>query len=318
MKHKYKVGDRVVYRIVDDIYSNADLHGRAGRIIGIDQTRTPYTVEFDEPYCDAMEDHRFGGKKGHCWHCTENHLTLEADIPAQPDRLAGFFPYNFENTIKITKGEKEMEYNRSWSPEEDAKLTQLKAEGKKAAEIARIIGRSLSSVNCRWSDMQRSKKTDDAPTVAAPEKQEGELNDLEQAMAEQIKELTAKKEQLETEIKDLCDSLEKACAENKALLEKICTLEEALVQRDAEATDARATVALIEEQLDETKNALREAKEKIANENQDQVDHFRNLLCKRDSKIDALQHELVGVYRTALKLAERCLEYRDHEEIPQI
>ena len=75
---KYKVGDRVIYQ--SDAYSgNSDLDGMAGKIIGVDGSALPYTVEFDDSYIDAIYDERFGGKLGHCWHCTESHLTLEAE-----------------------------------------------------------------------------------------------------------------------------------------------------------------------------------------------------------------------------------------------
>lgn len=311
MKHKYKVGDRVVYTL-DGRTGNPDLNGWAGKIIGMDNSLMPYTVEFDDSYVDAMEDRRFGGKKGHCWHCAEDHLTLEAENPAQPDRLDGFTPYKFETQ----KGETEMENTKAWTPEEDAKMAQLKAEGKSAKEISEIIGRSFSAVNTRWSYLQRAKGEPTNPK--APKKQEGELNDLEKVMAEQIKELTERKEQLETEIKDLCDSLEKACAENHDLLEKICKLEDQLVQMDAEATDVKAALAQTEEQRDEAMQDLREVEKRIEKEDHEQIIHFKNLLCRRDAKIDTLQHELVGVYRTALKLAERCLKHSDNEEIPQI
>ena len=82
---KYKVGDRVIYHS-DNYCGNPDLDGWAGKIIGVDGSATPYTVEFDDSYIEALPDERFGGKTGHCWHCTESHLTLEAEKSELPSQ----------------------------------------------------------------------------------------------------------------------------------------------------------------------------------------------------------------------------------------
>lgn len=84
-KHKFKLGDRVVYRITDGGPGNTDLEGRHGRIIYVDklpQSRCPYTVEFDQGYADGVTDYRarenkIEPKQWHGWFCREGNLHKE-------------------------------------------------------------------------------------------------------------------------------------------------------------------------------------------------------------------------------------------------
>ena len=81
-KHKFKPGDRVVYRITDGGPGNSDLEGRHGTVIYVDNTPAPYTVEFDESYCDGVTDYRVRqhGKEPKTWHgwfCREGNLQKE-------------------------------------------------------------------------------------------------------------------------------------------------------------------------------------------------------------------------------------------------
>lgn len=75
---KFKVGDRVVYNAV--ISGNGWLNGMIGRVIYVDSTRCPYTVEFDEPLSGGVTDYRarengINPKPFHGWFCREDNLT---------------------------------------------------------------------------------------------------------------------------------------------------------------------------------------------------------------------------------------------------
>ena len=81
-KHKFKIGDRVVYRITDGGAGNTDLEGWHGTVIFIDNTRCPYTVEFDDAYRNGVTDYRCRKnrrepKLWHGWFCREGNLHKE-------------------------------------------------------------------------------------------------------------------------------------------------------------------------------------------------------------------------------------------------
>ena len=75
-EHQFKVGDRVMYRAVE--YGNSDLDGLAGTVIYVDNTRCPYTVEFDdwEDPTNGITDHRVPNRKQYGgWFCRPENLT---------------------------------------------------------------------------------------------------------------------------------------------------------------------------------------------------------------------------------------------------
>lgn len=77
MTHKFKVGDRVIYNAVES--GNTALDGKVGMIIYVDNTRCPYTVEFDDFFdlYTGITDHRVkGADPYHGWFCREENLTL--------------------------------------------------------------------------------------------------------------------------------------------------------------------------------------------------------------------------------------------------
>ena len=83
-EHQFKVGDRVTYQAVST--GNADLNGWRGTVIFVDNTRCPYTVEFDRKYNDqdAVTDYRarqlgIEPKPYHGWFCRPENLTKLED-----------------------------------------------------------------------------------------------------------------------------------------------------------------------------------------------------------------------------------------------
>lgn len=81
-KHKFRLGDRVVYRITDGGPGNTELEGWHGTVIYVDNTPAPYTVEFDERYPDGVTDERAKSvghhpKSFHGWFCREGKLQKE-------------------------------------------------------------------------------------------------------------------------------------------------------------------------------------------------------------------------------------------------
>lgn len=76
-KHKFAVGDRVVYHAVES--GNGWLDGMVGTVIYVDNTRCPYTVEFEDPIMDGVTDSRavqlgFEPRPWHGWFCREENL----------------------------------------------------------------------------------------------------------------------------------------------------------------------------------------------------------------------------------------------------
>lgn len=249
-----------------DVWSgNADLDGRAGTVIGVDGTRSPYTVEFDKELPDAMEDRRFGGKKGHCWCCTESHLIEENggadDGPSD------------ESTNEKEKETMAREYVK-WTDEEDAKLLSMKAEGKSHDEMAAELKKTpdqcknrlyyLRKVKGKFglSDKTEPSAADQAiartqPKETPQEEQKGELNDLEKTMAETITEQKEEIDRLNGDVADLGGSLCLANEENTRLLDQIGTLTEKVASLESEIADTKNALAQTETQLDEERAAMR-------------------------------------------------------------
>lgn len=79
-KHKFKVGDRVVYNAVE--FGNTDLDGKIGTIVYVDSTAAPYTVSFDDWRDEYNGVHDLRAEKGGAkyppftqWFCAEQNLT---------------------------------------------------------------------------------------------------------------------------------------------------------------------------------------------------------------------------------------------------
>ena len=78
--HKFKVGDRVIYRPIKA--GNPDLAGWHGMITFIDSQEACYTVELDDAYIEGMTDERarqngYEPKRGHSWFAREENLIRE-------------------------------------------------------------------------------------------------------------------------------------------------------------------------------------------------------------------------------------------------
>jgi hypothetical protein len=77
---KFSVGDRVVYHA--RVAGNGFLDGEHGTVIYVDNTSTPYTVEFDRPLAGGITDERaqrpgFTPKPWRGWFCQEENLEPE-------------------------------------------------------------------------------------------------------------------------------------------------------------------------------------------------------------------------------------------------
>jgi hypothetical protein len=255
-KRKYKVGDRVVY-LCDTWSGNADLNGRSGTVIGVYGTTSPYTVEFDDELPDAMEERRFGGKKGHCWCCTESHLISD------------------ENTNEKEKETMGREYVK-WTDEEDAKLLSMKSEGKTNDEMASELKKTpvqcykrlyyMQKVNGKFGITNKTEpsavemaeatnQTDEPPK----EEQKGDLNDLEKVLSEIINEQKAEIDQLNGCVKDLENKLVDTIDEKTDLQAKIVTLVEDKENLIQELHDTASALEKTEEYLDNEREAMRNA-----------------------------------------------------------
>ena len=225
--HKFKVGDRVVYRAVES--GNTDLDGRCGTVVLVDSTAAPYTVRFDEPYVDAVRDERFGGsttERWHDWWCKEENLSpIGVRIPVKKNEK------NVSEEGKehdMAKGQKKHE----WTDAEDGLIREMLEQGESVVNICDRIGVDYVDMKNHLYTLRKADPTfprcmkrgragvineefDRAFEENGQSKTDGiaggSLNDLEAAMAEQIKELTKEVKLLErrnSELKDLNAELE--------------------------------------------------------------------------------------------------------------
>lgn len=83
-KHKFAVGDRVIYNPVAT--GNGWLAGEHGTVIYVDNTGTPYTVEFDRNLGDLggygitdmrAKKHGYTPRPLNGWFCKEENLIAE-------------------------------------------------------------------------------------------------------------------------------------------------------------------------------------------------------------------------------------------------
>lgn len=265
-KRKYKVGDRVVY-LCDTWSGNADLNGLSGTVIGVYGTTAPYTVEFDNELPDAMEDRRFGGKKGHCWCCNDSHL-IEENLLADEG-------YSYENTNEKEKEAMGREYVK-WTDDEDAKLLSMKSEGKTTDEMASELKKTPVQCYNRLYYMQKVKgkfgitdKTEPSAVEKAEattqteeppkEEQKGDLNDLEKVLSEIISEQNEEIDQLNGCVKDLENKLVETIDETTDLQAKIVTLVEDKANLIQELHDTASALEKTEEDLDNEREAMRNA-----------------------------------------------------------
>ena len=306
MNQKYKVGDRVRYQ-AGERAGNRELDGWLGTVIGTDGSKMPYTVEFDEPYAGAMEDDRFGGKKGHCWHCTEEHL-----FPAEKS---------------VERGGKKRE--DAWSSQEIETLKEMKAAGRTAKEIGRALGRTEGAVNFRWGKVRGSEKENKAAEEDSVD-EPGEttaLNDLESVLAETVTELKTENDRLRGEIADLMQERAEWRRKNTEQAEKLQMLTESHEQIKNELADALGATAYTEEQLDETirernvlRKTLQQAQRQLAEkekayqadtellyQRETRIKKLDELLFQKDERIEWLEERLERATGVALGVTERFL-----------
>ena len=309
---------------------NADLDGRAGTVIGVDGTRSPYTVEFDDELPDAMEDRRFGGKKGHCWCCTESHLIEENggadDGPSD------------ENKNEKEKETMAREYVK-WTDEEDAKLLSMKAEGKSHEEMAAELHKSPDQCKNRLYYLRKVKgkfgltdKTEPAvdekaeiatkPEETPQEEQKGELNDLEKTMAETITEQKAEIDRLYGDVEDLESSLCKANEENTRLYDQISSLTEKVASLESELQNTATALAQTETALDGEREAMRNVCAELEKAKAVETD-FKSMVesyaaeaaeyKKRLTEVDRKYEELSREYSEHSQDLSRAIEYQNTE-----
>lgn len=317
MKHKYKVGDRVVYH-PDECSGNSELSGWKGTIIGTDNSLMPYTVEFDDFYANAMEDERFGGKKGHCWHCSEKHLTLESTVK--------------KNETTEETEESDMTEPMKWTEEATNTFLTMKQEGKTAKEIAAALNTTEQAIYSKTKAMKNKLSQIKNPAKKKDPPKTAELNDLEKVMSETITEQKGEIDRLHGDVKDLERSLCEAHEENTKLLDQIRDLTEKVASLESELLDKASALTSTEEQLDECLGDLQKAKEayehtqerleELENRYKDDTETiykrdaaikaFRELIANKDEKIFKLEHDLKRATNIALGITEKFLQ---NEEI---
>ena len=317
--NQYKIGDRVVYH-AGERSGNRELDGWVGTVIGTDTSRMPYTVEFDEPYAGAMDDERFGGKKGHCWHCAAEHLSAaDVSVPGAPSvgnrkRQAG------------------------WSPEELQRLKAMKEAGRTARQIGQVLGRTEHAVAFQWGMIRKRERKEEAQgrvespateemAEGARESEAGQMGELETALSEVIRELKGENDALQGENAEL----RQVCAEQLErigqLTEETLRLTESSEALRAELTDTAGALASTESQLDELRRELTgvrgtlkhtqkrlEQQEETYREDTEllyqrevRIKTLEQLITDKDERIERLEERLSRATNVALGVTEKLL-----------
>lgn len=328
-KHKFKVGDRVVYHPV--CYGNDDLDGWTGTIVYVDNTRLPYTMRLDDAYGGGMTDKRFSTTEDNinrCWFCREE---------------------NLERIPKNAKKKEEEDNNDmstyDWNAEKEEKLAEFVRAGRTHAEMRAYFGITEKQLTNRLYMMRKKdptlpgghkksheEQTDEQDAADnqtgeqdAADNQTGELNDLEQVMSETISELKQENDNLKGTIQNLESSLCKANEENTKQKDEICSLTEQVANLKAELHDTAVSLKTTESQLDEandmlrralaelkkTKDRLQKTEEYMGEQSsliENHVETIQNLNLQRNkyaAKIDALEEELHKSNSIVLRLVEK-------------
>ena len=323
--NQYKIGDRVVYH-AGERAGNRELDGHVGTVIGTDGSRMPYTVEFDEPYANAMDDERFGGKKGHCWHCAAEHLSLLDALAADAQVQA-----------------KDKSERSCWSAEDLARLKEMKEAGMTARRIAQALGRTEAAIGFQWTQMkkrerasrengaQAAESSDRADGEELPAEQsptgEGTLNGLEQALSEIVSELKTENDALRGEAEDLRQTCVESAERITRLTEENLRLSEEAESLRAELTDTAGALSAAEEDMDELRAELQKVKsvlqrtQRLLEEKEksyqadtellyqrgSRLEQMEQLLSAKDTLIERLESQLSRATNVALGVTERLL-----------
>ena len=332
--NQYKIGDRVVYH-AGERSGNRELDGWVGTVIGTDTSRMPYTVEFDEPYAGAMDDERFGGKKGHCWHCAAEHLSA-ADVSVPGESSVG-----------------NRRRQAGWSPEELQRLKAMKEAGRTARQIGQVLGRTEHAVAFQWTMIKKREKEGEGEKMVkevggrsicnantdasvptgkkvekecgasresppteemaegAREPEAGQMGELETALSEVIRELKGENDALRGENAEL----RQVCAEQ---LERIGQLTEEtlrLTERSealrAELTDTAGALGVTESQLDELRRELTGVRgtlkhtQKRLEQQEETYREDTELLYQREVRIKTLEQLITDKDERIERLEER-------------
>lgn len=307
---RFAVGDRVVYH--PNVYGNADIDGWVGTIIYIDHTAIPYTVRFDVAWCGGMSEERVAAKDSNsmrCWYCREENLSLLADA---------------SHSVKKKESETADMSRIKWTESMDLRVREMATAGKSASEIAAVLYIKKEQVYSRLAylkqkgyviggldgrTMPRMEKDAPAPmeNIAGPA---GQLNDLEAAMAETIRELTSERDNLaerlavyEHDYGDAVEEIERMRALLAEKAEEAERLSEAVEDREAE-------VARVEIQLDE---ARREAAAHLA-----KVGEQIKVISSMEKRVSELEGELEGANEDVITMQETiALRNEDIDELTE-
>ena len=229
MNHKFKRGDRVIYRSSERA-GRRDMDGYAGTVLRVDGTAAPYMVKFDKPIAEPME-----GKSG--WHCREEHLTAEDEEEEQGSMGKLRFTTEMDHTLK-----------------------RMREEGRTAAEIADVLGLTEQQIYSRISYIEKKK-------AAVRKEGKPELNPLEEALKEQIIEAEAEKEKLQARVNELEQAYADAATEKHALKAQCDTLAEQnqKLRNALTATEQELMAELNKEKVPEPAEAANVTREGVLN-----------------------------------------------------
>ena len=203
----------------------------------------------------------------------------------------------------------------SWTEEEVKDLIKMRENGATTAEIARRLGRTEGAVSGKlWQLRDQGKLPNKVgstgtaengpsgkpvPTSEAdPAEEKGELNPLEQEMANTITQQREEIEKLTTRIAELEASNKELEKENDGLLDKGIELHNRASDLDRELQDTRAALAETERQFDEYRKLEHAGADAI-------LARYEKELERAEGEISRLTRALERANRIALGVVER-------------
>ncbi len=314
-KHKFKIGDRVVYRCRGQ-GGNGWLDGEAGVVKHISDygSNYDYDVEFDRIIPENMGLAHFGIRDGHGWACTEEHLQAEGsdEEDGGPD-------------IKEKKKEEERLMGRRTNADNidwakaDYIIRDRRQKGEAFEKIGETLGCHRDTVRNRYKKLVEIgfiKEDDHAcenreeETVADTEKK-AELNELEEAMAAVISEQKEEIDFLQGRVRGLESEVAARTEEAMEAKRLVVKQEECIAELEGELQGVEDALKIAEESMDEERQQkellakeLVAAREALESKEASFMSGIQETLRRYDERIKEISEERDRYLRLALRLSE--------------
>lgn len=238
MEHKFKVGDRVIYEVKQ--LGNAELNGRCGTVVMVDNTGCPYTVKFDKPYGFSVYDERVPKQyRDRLWWCKQENLSLADDENTESEIL----------TMEVFK----------WDDQKVERLKELIRAGRSMSEMCAVFGITKKQLSGKvyYLRLQDPTLPGGYKNGAGKSEEKPQLGELEQQMSEVITELKTENDNLQGDIKALTDKISELEASNAELMQRNVKLGQRVFELESELKDTAEAYRVTEAAWDAERRDMR-------------------------------------------------------------